>query len=262
MQTCLLGLAWDASSSHSRGPALAPAIINALLQSTASSPYSLSGVSIEDCLADRRFPALPDDAEKARAVIGEAVAQILAADMRPLSLGGDHSVTYPILRAMADRHGPLNILHVDAHPDLYDSLDGDRFSHACPFRRAVEDGCVNRLVQVGIRSATPEQRDFAEEHGIVMLTADEWDRIPYAELADPLYVSIDLDGIDPAFAPGVSHPEPGGLSSREVISLVGKITVAPVGADIVELNPERDIGMLTANLAGRLVKELASKMSE
>lgn len=262
MKICLLGLAWDASSSYSRGPALAPAVINALLSSAASSPYSLSGMSIEDCLADRRFPELPEDAEQARAVISNAVAEILEADMRPLSLGGDHSVTYPILRAMAERHGPLNILHIDAHPDLYDALDGDRFSHACPFRRAVEDGCVNRLVQVGIRSATPEQRVFAKERGIVMLEAGEWDRVPYAELVDPLYVSVDLDGIDPAFAPGVSHPEPGGLSSREAISLLGEIAVAPVGADIVELNPELDIGLLTAHLACRLVKELAAKMSE
>lgn len=262
MKICLLGLAWDASSSYSRGPALAPAVINALLLSDASSPYSLSGISIEDCLADRRSPALPEDAEQARAVISNAVAKILEADMRPLSLGGDHSVTYPILRAMAERHGPLNILHIDAHPDLYDSLNGDRFSHACPFRRAVEDGCVNRLVQVGIRSATPEQRAFANDRGILMLEAGEWDRISYAELVDPLYVSVDLDGIDPAFAPGVSHLEPCGLSSREAISLLGKITVAPVGADIVELNPERDIGLLTAHLACRLVKELAAKMSE
>ena len=260
MKICLLGLAWDASSSHSRGPALAPAIVDALLSSDASSPYSLTGLSVDECLTDRHFPKLPEDAEQARAAISDAVASILDAKMQPLSLGGDHSVTYPILQAMAARYGPLNILHVDAHPDLYDVLDGDRFSHACPFRRAVEDGCINRLIQVGIRSATPEQRAFAEERGIMMLGVDEWGKIPYAELVDPLYVSIDLDGIDPAFAPGVSHPEPGGLSSREAIALLGKLPVAPVGADIVELNPERDIGLLTAHLAGRLVKELAAKM--
>ncbi len=261
MTVCLLGLAWDASSSHSRGPALAPAQVHALLSSDASSAYSISGVAIGDCLTAAEFPALPSNAAEARAAIGVAVTQIIEGGRRPLSIGGDHSVSYPILKVLAERHGPLNILHIDAHPDLYDILDGDRYSHACPFRRSVEDGCVNRLVQVGIRSATPEQRAFAVKRGITMLGADQWQDIPYEDLAAPLYISIDLDGIDPAFAPGVSHPEPGGLSSREVLSILAKVDQRPVGADIVELNPERDIGLLTAHLAARLAKELAAKMA-
>jgi arginase family enzyme len=153
------------------------------------------------------------------------------------------------------------VLHIDAHTDLYDALNGDRYSHACPFARAIEDGAIATLVQVGIRSARPQERAFAAKHGVIQLGADEIDAIPWARLRAPLYVSIDLDGFDPAFAPGVSHPEPGGLSSRDVLAILKRLPSAPVGADIVELNPERDINLLTAHLAVRLVKELAALMA-
>jgi arginase family enzyme len=109
---------------------------------------------------------------------------------------------------------------------------------------------------------TPHCRTFGERHGVVMLGAEETGAIPYDRLGGPLYVSIDLDGLDPAFAPGVSHPEPGGLSTREVLQILAKLPVSPVGADIVELNPERDINMMTAGVAARFVKELAALMSD
>ncbi len=262
MTVALLGFPWDGSSSYARGPALAPAVIRSVLFSEASSPYSLSGADARQAIAAYDFADLPEDPEACRTAIEERVAAALAAKQRPLSLGGDHSVTFPILRAMRDAHGPVNVLHVDAHPDLYDELNGDRYSHACPFARAVEEGCIGHLVQVGIRSATPEQRAFAEKHDIVMLGADQTDAIDYHRLVAPLYISIDLDGLDPAFAPGVSHPEPGGLSTREVLAILKKLGAAPVGADVVELNPEKDVGLATAHVAARLVKELAAMMAD
>jgi agmatinase len=261
MGVALLGFRWDASSSHARGPALGPDVIAAVLGSASSNPYSISGRSVGDAIGARCFPDLPEDAAAARDAMTRAVAAALNENLRPLSLGGDHAITFPIFRAIAAAHGPVNVLHIDAHTDLYDALNGDRYSHACPFARAIEDGAIATLVQVGIRSARPQERAFAAKHGVIQLGADEIDAIPWARLRAPLYVSIDLDGFDPAFAPGVSHPEPGGLSSRDVLAILKRLPSAPVGADIVELNPERDINLLTAHLAVRLVKELAALMA-
>lgn len=260
MPVALLGFPWDASSSYSRGPAHGPSVIRTVMRSAASSPYALNGTNVSDVIALEDFADLPEDGPGARAAIEARIGEALKAGA-PLSLGGDHSVSYPILRAMHARYGALNILHIDAHTDLYDEFEGDRYSHASPFARAIEDGCVNTLIQVGLRSIGPNERAFGERKGVVMLGAEEIGAIPYDRLAAPCYVSIDLDGLDPAFAPGVSHPEPGGLSTRETLAILKKLPVAPVGADIVEYNPERDIGVATAHVAARLAKELAAAMA-
>lgn len=257
----LLSFPWDGSSSYARGAALAPPIIRALMASDISTDYSLSGVRVSEAIAREVEPALSEDAAETRAEITKAVAAALAEGLKPLSLGGDHSVTFPILRAMKAKHGALNVLHIDAHPDLYDELNGDRYSHACPFARSLEEGLIANLVQVGLRSVTPAQRALGKKHNVTMRGAEAWEDIPYERLTAPLYVTIDLDGLDPAFAPGVSHPEPGGLSTREVLAILGKLRTAPVGADITELNPAKDVNLLTAHVAVRLVKELAALMA-
>ncbi len=260
MTVALLGFGWDKSSSYARGPALAPPIIRSLLFSDASSAYSLSGINVREVISAFNFPELPEDAADCRKVINDAVSEAIQSGAQPLSLGGDHSISYPILCALKQAYGPVNVLHIDAHPDLYDEFEGDRYSHACPFARAIETGCIANLVQVGIRSASPAQRAFGNRHGVVMLGADAVDQIPYAKLTAPLYITIDLDGLDPAFAPGVSHPEPGGLSTRDVLSIFSRLEAAPIGADVVELNPERDVNLATAMVAARLVKELLAML--
>jgi len=261
MTITLIGFPWDASSSYARGPALAPPVICAALNSAASSPYSLNGTDIREAIKSYVLAELPGDAAACRNAIEAAIEAILEEGGKPISLGGDHSITYPVLHAVKKKYGAVNVLHIDAHPDLYDEFNGDRYSHACPFARALEDGCIGNLVQLGIRSASPDQRAFGKTHDAVMLGADEVDLIPYERLQAPLYVSIDLDGLDPAFAPGVSHPEPGGLSTRDVLSVLSKLPAPPVGADIVELNPANDINLATANVAARFAKELAACMA-
>jgi agmatinase len=255
----ILGFEWDGGSSHSRGPALAPTVVKRLLFSEASSPYSLNLTDIRTAIAGYEIPELPASADGARDVIEATVASSMAGDFTPISIGGDHAVTYPILKAIHAHHGAVNVLHIDAHPDLYEELDGDRFSHACPFRRSLEDGLIGKLVQIGIRCSDPDQAATGRKYGVTMLGAEAMNEIPPEIFDGPLYVSIDLDGLDPAFAPGVSHPEPGGLSTRDVISLIRRINGPLVGADVVELNPERDIQMTTARVVVRLVKELVAK---
>jgi arginase len=269
---CLLGLPYDASSSYLRGAAGAPEAIREALYSPAGNGWSedLQDLgSASGNLADAGDLALanrPGDRSASRAArlaIEHGVTGVIARGERPISLGGDHSVTYPILRAIAAAHGPVTVVHVDAHSDLYDEFDGDPCSHACPFARALEDGCIHRLIQIGIRTLNPHQRDQAKRFGVEIFDMRGWvagQRPSFTVAVSPLYVSIDLDGLDPAYAPGVSHPEPGGLSVREVLGLVQNLPVAPVGADVVELNPTRDPLGLTAGVAAKLVRELASRM--
>ena len=258
----LLGLPYDAASSLLRGPAAAPPLIRAALDSDSSNGWSES-------LTDLRAPGLIGDAgdvdvtgaDDGRPRIEAAVAAILDQGGKPLCLGGDHSVTYPVVRAMRRRHPRLAILHIDAHPDLYDVLDGNRYSHGCPFARIMEEGLADRLVQVGIRTMNGHQRAQADRFGVEVITMRDWDGSKVLTFDQPLYISVDLDALDPAFAPGVSHREPGGFSVRDVIQIIQK-TQAPdfAGADVVEFNPTVDPVGVTAWVAAKIVRELADRM--
>jgi len=192
--------------------------------------------------------------------IETTVSAILARDTRVLSLGGDHSITLPIMKAHAKKYKPLTILHVDAHPDTYDVYDGNRFSHACPFARIMEEGLAERLVQVGVRTMNLHQRQQAERFGIEVIEMKDWSTDKVPKLEGPIYLSLDLDGLDPAFAPGVSHHEPGGLSTRDVLRIVHALPADLVGADIVEFNPSRDSVGVTAMVAAKFYKELVGHM--
>ncbi len=257
----IIGLPYDASSSHLRGAAAAPPLIRAALHSPAGNSWTedLSDVGELGVLTDAGDLALPETAE-ARGLIEAGIALVLADGARPLALGGDHSVTYPILRAIHARHGPVTILHVDAHPDLYEEFEGDRYSHACPFARILEEGLASRLVQVGIRTMNSHQRAQADRYGVEVIDMKAWERGARPSLDGAVYVSIDLDGIDPAHAPGVSHREPGGLTVRDVLGLVQTVGGNVIGADVVEFNPAQDVGGLTGHVAAKLVKEIAARM--
>ena len=192
--------------------------------------------------------------------ITSAIARLLERRHRVLSLGGDHWITHPILHAFAQYYPNLQVLQLDAHPDLYDRFIGSNRSHACTFARVMEEKLASRLVQVGIRTMNPHQRTQADRFGVETVQMRDWHHSNPFPFDGPLYVSLDLDVVDPAFAPGVSHPEPGGFTSRELLALLQGLSVPIVGADIVELNPTRDSGGMTAGLAAKLTKELLGKM--
>ena len=193
-------------------------------------------------------------------LVHDAVHGTLQQGHLPILLGGDHSVTYPILRAIGPLHPKLSVLHIDAHADLYDEFEGDRYSHACPFARVMEENLVNQLVQVGIRTLTGHQKEQAERFGVEIIDMRAWADGARPSIAGPVYVSLDLDGLDPAFAPGVSHREPGGLSVRDVLNVIFALNGPIVGADIVEYNPVQDLGGMTAQVAAKFVKELSGLM--
>jgi agmatinase len=259
----LVGLPYDASSSFLRGAAAAPPLIRAALTSPATNAWSEAGLEI---LAGRDYADAGDvdlsDVATSRATIERAITGVIARGGRPLSLGGDHSVTYPIVRALARETPRLTIVQIDAHPDLYDELDGDRFSHACPFARILDEHSSIRLVQVGIRTMTGHQRQQATRFGVDVIDMHAWVAGLRPQVTGPVYVTIDVDGLDPAFAPGVSHREPGGLSTRDVLGIVQSLPSPIVGADVVEVNPSQDVGDVTSIVAAKLVREVISRMIE
>jgi arginase len=263
-QLAVLGIPYDEKSSFLHGAAQAPAAIRNALASESSNQWSedqvdlgLPGV-ISDA-GDVAFQAVEDEAQSRRQ-IEQAVYNLLDRSLLPILLGGDHSITYPVVRAFRSYYGQIQILHFDAHPDLYESFQGDRFSHACPFARILEEGLVNRLVQIGIRTMTGDQRQQIQRYGVEVVEMKNWnDDLSFA-FDGPCYISFDMDCLDPAFAPGVSHWEPGGFSTRQVLSVIQNLQGRLVGADIVELNPGRDRENFTAMVGAKLLKEIAARM--
>ena len=255
-QVIIQGIQFDEKSSYHQGPRLAPPLIREALHSGSSNMYAEDLTSIESPLIEDK-----GDFDIADYWDIERITQEhLDRGAKIFTLGGDHSITYPIIKAHSQKYSKLDILQIDAHCDLYDSFEGDKHSHACPFARIMESGLAVRLVQVGIRTLNTHQAEQAERFNVDIhqMKDLELSRIPKFE--NPLYISLDMDGFDPAFAPGVSHHEPGGLSSREVINLIQGIDTEVIGADIVEYNPNRDFQNMTAYLAAKMMKEILGKM--
>eukprot|EP01062_Namystynia_karyoxenos_P031322 TRINITY_DN23239_c0_g1_i1.p1 TRINITY_DN23239_c0_g1~~TRINITY_DN23239_c0_g1_i1.p1 ORF type:complete len:329 (+),score=59.94 TRINITY_DN23239_c0_g1_i1:75-1061(+) len=269
----LLGIPSDHNSSFLRGPADAPPVVRAALMCDSSNAYSegvvdvCSELSAGDCgdlvLANT---GTPQSREADRQAIYSAAAAVTRGGAKLLSIGGDHSVTFPIVDALSERYaGRVEILHFDAHPDMYDSLLDNRLSHASPFARILEQGRVRRVVQLGIRTENAHQRGqrLSRFSGLVhSVPMRSWPPPPALLTFPPdakVYVSIDADALDPAFAPGVSHHEPGGLSTRELLRTLASV-VAPgglIGGDVVEYNPARDHDGVTAMVMAKVLKELA-----
>ena len=257
----LLGIPFDGQSSYLRGTAEAPPKIREAFACESANSWTETGVDLgaDGLYADAGDLEITEE-EDAFEMIESAVSKIVEGGKRPVSLGGDHSITFPVIKAVARKYSKLTIFHFDAHPDLYDEFEGNRFSHACPFARIMESGLAERLVQVGIRTMNGHQRDQAERFGVEVV---EMRGLPaYKSLISegPVYISFDMDVLDPAFAPGISHREPGGMSMREAIAHLHAIQGTIIGADIVEYNPTADISGLTATAAAKILKEILGKM--
>src|SRR5512137_1178671 len=258
----ILGVPFDEKSSYLRGAAGGPAAVRAVSTGKCYCGYTELGVNLEEdtVLVDVGDVDTSGDMDKTFALIEKAVAGILDKGAAPIVLGGDHSITYPVLKAFARKVKPLDVLHFDAHPDLYDDLYGDRLSHACPFARILEDGLAASVVQVGVRAITATHRALALKKGVRMVEMKDIRDPLHLRFANPVYISFDLDALDPAFAPGVSHHEPGGLSTRQAIQIIQSLKGRIVGLDIVELNPSRDPAAITAAAAFKIIKETAGRV--
>ncbi len=262
-KVAIIGFRFDENSSFLRGAADAPPLIRAALRSDAANMWSESGLDLgaESVLFDAG-DIEPSENEEMNSRIERSISTLLDRDLKPISLGGDHSITVPIIRAFGRKYDRLSILHFDAHPDLYDQFQGNQYSHACPFARIMEERLAQRLVQVGVRTMNGHQREQAAKFGVEVIEMKDWRDDLVFEFDEPLYISFDLDGLDPAFAPGVSHREPGGLSTRQAIDIIQSTKGHVVGADIVEFNPQMDPLNITATVGAKLLKEIAAKMIE
>jgi agmatinase len=256
----ILGVPFDANSSFLRGAAGAPPLIREAFHSDASNKWSETGVDVgaPGVFEDAGDVELPE--RNPFAAIERAIDGFLVHKQRPLVLGGDHSITYPIIKSFAKVFSNLTIIHFDSHPDLYDELDGNRYSHACPFARIMEEKLAKRLIQIGIHTMNGHQREQAKRFGVEVFELRKLPAFEELKTWCPVYVSFDIDVLDPAFAPGVSHREPGGISVRDAIRHLHSITGTIVGADIVEYNPKRDVSDLTATVAAKMLKEILGKM--
>jgi len=261
-ELAIIGVPFDEKSCYLKGAAKGPQAIRAASTGKAINPWTELGVNLEEetILVDLGDLDVSGDASEIFARIEKSIFEILEKEAVPIILGGDHSISYPAAKAFSRKFESLDILHFDAHPDLYEELHGDRYSHACPFARIVEEGLVRNLVQVGIRAATGQQRSKASEYGVRTIWMKDLREIPSLEFSNPLYISFDLDALDPAFAPGVSHHEAGGLSTRQVISMIQALKAKIIGLDVVELNPERDETGITAAAAVKIIMEVAGKI--
>ena len=263
----LVGIPYDSNSSFLKGPALAPPRIRLMDKDGSANAFSESGLEIIEGITYKDFGDLvfPDtNSEKAFEIIHQNIKKILSENNKEnnkiISFGGDHSVSFPIIDAFTEKYENLNVLHLDAHADLYENFDDNFYSHASPFARLTEKRKIKSLTQVGIRTFNMHQKKQAEKYGVNVLEMKNFNFDFIKTLKAPLYISLDLDVLDPAFAPGISHHEPGGLSTRELIKIIQNISVEIVGADIVEYNPIRDINNMTAMVAYKLFKELLAKM--
>jgi arginase len=255
-----LGIPFDAHSSYLRGPGDAPPEIRKALHSEAYNQWTELGVDLGAAGAYEDAGDLKLAENNAFQAIEAGVTKLLEQGKRPVSLGGDHSITFPVVKAFAAHYPELTIFHFDAHPDLYDDFEGNKLSHACPFARIMESGLAKRLVQVGIRTMNGHQREQASRFGVEVVEMRALPVYDKLKSQGPVYISFDIDVLDPAFAPGVSHREPGGMSVREAIAHLHAIEGTIVGADVVEYNPVQDVAGVTAIVTAKILREILGKM--
>ncbi|MEH0164767.1 agmatinase [Paucibacter sp. JuS9] len=272
LDACFVGVPLDIGTSNRPGARFGPRQIRA--ESVLLRPYNMAtraapfdSLQVAD-VGDVRLN--PYDLKDSVRLIEAAYTDIVANGCRPITLGGDHTIAWPILRALKARHGRVAVVHVDAHADVNDAMNGEKIAHGTPFRRAVEDGLLlnDRVTQIGLRGTGYHADDFdwCRRQGFTVVQAEDcWHRslVPLmAEVRErvndaPVYLSFDIDGIDPSFAPGTGTPEIGGLSVPQALEIIrGLRGLNVVGADIVEVSPPYDTTGTTALLAANLAYEM------
>ena len=272
LDACFVGIPMDIGASYKSGTRLGPRAIRAescmmrpYNMATGAAPFAKMQVADIGDVAINTF-----DLKKTVDIITAAYDDILSHDAVPLTLGGDHTLTYPVLRAMARKHGPVALIHVDAHADTNDEMFGEKIAHGTPFRRAVDDGILqnDKVFQIGLRGTgyAPDDFDWGRQQGFTVIPAEAcWHKSLTPLMNDirdkvgdtPVYLSYDIDSLDPAFAPGTGTLEIGGLTTIQALEIVrGTAGLNIVGADLVEVSPPYDTSGATAMIAANLLYEM------
>lgn len=272
LDACFVGVPLDIGTSNRSGTRFGPRQIRS--ESVMLKPYNLAtgaapfhAMQVAD-IGD--VPINPYNLAKTIDIITDAYAAILGHGCTPLTLGGDHTLTYPILRAIAAKHGPVALIHVDAHADINDEMFGEKIAHGTPFRRAHDDGLLDssRVFQIGLRGTgfSPDDFNWARGQGWTVVQAEDcWGRSLAGLMADirgkigdrPTYLTYDIDSLDPAFAPGTGTVEIGGLTTWQALELIrGCRGLNLVGCDLVEVSPPYDPSGNTALIGANLLYEM------
>ena len=272
LDVAFVGIPLDIGTSNRPGTRLGPRqirdesrMLRPFNMATGAAPFEHLQVADIGDVAINTF-----DLKKSVNIIEAAYDAILATGAVPLTLGGDHTLTWPILRAMKQVHGPVALIHVDAHADINDTMFGEKVAHGCPFRRAWEDGCLlnDRVFQIGLRGTgySPDDFDWGREKGWTVVQAEAcWHKSLTPLMAEirarigdaKVYLSYDIDSLDPAFAPGTGTVEPGGLTIWQGLEIVrGCAGLNLIGGDLVEVSPPYDPSGNTALIAANLLYEM------
>ena len=272
LDAAFIGVPLDIGASNRAGARFGPRQIRA--ESSLIRPYNMAtGAAPFDALQVADLGDVPINTyslEKSVGIITDFYREVLGHGCVPLTLGGDHTIALPILRAVAERHGPVALIHVDAHADVNDEMFGERIAHGTPFRRAVEEGLLqtNKVWQIGLRGSgyAADDFDWPRRQGFTVIPAHEvwWQSLApimdkvRAVIGDtPCYLSFDIDGIDPAYAGGTGTPEIGGLNVPQALEIIrGCRGLNLVGADLVEVSPPYDPSGNTALLGANLLYEM------
>ncbi|KAL5004443.1 hypothetical protein ScPMuIL_017899 [Solemya velum] len=278
LDACFIGVPLDIGTSNRSGTRFGPrqirtesALIREVNVATGATPYD--SIQVAD-VGDVNLNLY--DLKKACEDIRKHFLELTKDGCIPLALGGDHTMTYPILQALKERHGPMGLVHIDAHSDTHDTMLGEKIAHGTPFRRALEDGCLDcdRVIQIGLRGSGYSIDDYGwgKQQGFRIVPADEcWHKslTPLMEEVRgmmgnrPVYISFDIDGIDPAFAPGTGTPEIAGLTPIQALEIIrGCRGMNIIGADLVEVSPPYDMAGTTALLGANLLFEMLCVLPE
>lgn len=273
LDACFVGVPMDIGTSNRSGARMGPREIRAescmlrpFNMATGAAPFESIQVADIGDVAINTFNLL-----KTIQIIEDSYDEILKHDVAPLTLGGDHTLTYPILKAIKKKHGPVALIHVDAHADVNDDMFGEKVAHGTPFRRAVDDGLLvnDKVYQIGLRGTgySPDDFNWSRNQGFTVITAEECWYKSLAPLMDkirqqigpqtPVYISFDIDGLDPAFAPGTGTAEIGGLSIWQGMEIIrGAKGLNVIGGDLVEVSPPYDTSGNTSLIGANLLYEM------
>lgn len=264
----VLGIPWDKSSSYRKGARHGP---KAIRNATTNELYNSFSENVVDLSSIFKIKDLGDiDTNNVEYLeLVDKISSTLNTHYKQgrvfLFLGGDHSITYASVKALQEAStADFGVVYFDAHPDLYQTYNGNRYSHACVVKRLIEENIVlgTHVIQVGIRAPTTEQVRFATRNDVTMVQMKDITNDILADLDfDNLYLSFDMDVLDPAYAPGVGNPEPGGLSTRELVEVIRQIEGDIIGFDIVETSPSYDYKGITAFAAAKILRETLGKIA-
>ncbi len=277
VDVAVMGIPYDSATSHRSGTRFGPRKIRemSLIIWGYNSTLNIRPTDHLNIVDYGDVSIIPTSIEHTMQAITETASKVIQSGCTLISLGGDHSTALPLLRAHAKHYGPVNVVHIDAHIDTWEAeFESVPYSHGTPFRYALQEGLIRKdgYIQVGIRGPVSGENDYAEalalgarmitihevmEKGILAVVEEIQQRIQ-----GPLYISLDIDSADPAYAPGTGTPEVGGLSSYQLLQLVrGLHGLDIIGADVVEVSPPYDHGDITSVLAANLVFEYLSLLA-